>query len=94
MSNDPHRRLMAALSVHLGELADLTSKTRDWSSATFTGVQHQIEMSVPRSARIAALTEAELPMNGHFVADLRIISTRAVAERVRLILEVLTIAEA
>ena len=98
MSRDPRKALYAALAETLGTIDNLVSKTRDWSSATFTGTRHALRFDVPwtREAVIAAidLPDAELPMDGHFVADLRVALCKRKGTRLMLELEVLTIEEA
>lgn len=98
MSRDPHKLLTIALAEHLGSLNDFTSRTRDWSSATFTGMRHEMRFTLPWSARaviaIVDLPEADLPMKGHFVADLRVIQCERRGAALHVELEALTIEEA
>jgi hypothetical protein len=98
MSREPHKALIAALAKTLGPIGNLVSKTRDWSSATFTGTRHSLCFDVPwtRETVIAAvdLPDADLPMDGHFVADLRVIRCERQDTCLVIELEVLTIEEA
>jgi hypothetical protein len=97
MNRDPHRALIVALAGKLGPIDDLVSETRDWASATFTGMRHELRFSLPwtREAVIAAinLSEADMPMDDHFVADLRVIQCERQGERLMIELEALTIEE-
>jgi hypothetical protein len=87
-------RLERALATYLGPLVSVDHRTSKWSSATFSGTRHMIWFDVEPSdvldRLIANLPEAELPMPGHFVADIEL------AERngARIGLRALTIAEA
>lgn len=98
MNRDPHKSLIIALADQLGPLDDLVSKTRGWASATFIGMRHELRFTVAwtREAVIAAidLPDAELPMDDHFVADLRVIQCERRGDRLHMELEVLTIEEA
>lgn len=72
------RRLLRALSHSAGEhgasvmLEALSAKP--WESATFSGFLHRITVTATESrafdAWLQALPEADLPMPGHFVADI------------------------
>jgi hypothetical protein len=93
MSRDPHHALMASLTDYLGPLEDVVAKTRDWSSATFSGMVHDVTFTCAASPMLLdALPDIDLPMNCHFVADLRVTSTHR-DDRTRIGLEVLTIRE-
>lgn len=98
MSRNPHRALVAALAEKLGPIDDLAARTRDWNSATFTGMRHLLSFSVPwtREAVIAAidLPEAEFDLCDHFVADLKVARCSRDGERLHVELEALTVAEA
>lgn len=98
MNRDPHRALIIALADHLGPLDNLASKTRGWSSATFTGMRHDLAFTIaardPVGRLTAALGEAELPMTGHFVADLTVVSANQEGDMLRVKLEALTIEDA
>jgi hypothetical protein len=91
---DAHLVLVRALSELLGPLDNLTTKTRDWWSATFQGMRHDLNFSVPwsreRVIAVIDLPDAELPMTGHFVADLRVILAERCGDTLHVELEVLT----
>jgi hypothetical protein len=98
MSRDPQHALMIALAEQLGPIDSLTAKTRDWWSATFKGTRHLLRFSVPWRAKavIAAidLPDADLPIPGHFVADLRVNLCERRGSTLNIELEVLVIEEA
>jgi hypothetical protein len=94
MSRDAHRALLAALTDYLGPLDDVVAKTRDWASATFVGMRHEMCFSCAASAvLIDALPDVDLPMDGHFVADLELVSVEAQGPYHYVIIEVLTVHE-
>ena len=94
MSRDPHRALLAALTTYLGPLDNVVARTRDWSSATFTGMLHDLSFtSTAPPVLIKALPDIDLPMQGHFVADLRIIACQTCSIPTQAQIEVLTIRE-
>jgi hypothetical protein len=47
---------------------------RCWASATFAGIRHRIDLAIEADVAtldwLAGLSEADLPMRGHLVADL------------------------
>ncbi len=91
MSRPAHRALLDALTDYLGPLDDVVSKTRDWASATFVGMQHDLSFACTADAALVdALPDVDLPMDGHFVADLRIGSVIC-GGSTRVEIEVLTI---
>jgi hypothetical protein len=93
MSRDAHRALLAALTDYLGPLDDVVAKTRDWASATFVGMRHEMCFSCAASAvLIDALPDVDLPMDGHFVADL-VVRSVAYDDCKHVEIEVLTICE-
>jgi len=98
MSTDPNRELVRALAAHLGPIDALTTRTRDWSSVMFTGTRHELDFTVARTdaacAAAAAIAEADLPMRGHFAADVVLMSAETDGDRLRLRIEALTIEEA
>jgi hypothetical protein len=94
MSRDANRALLAALADYLGPLGDVVAKTRDWASATFIGMQHALSFTCAASdTLIEALPDIDLPMAGHFVADLRVVSVASDGSRHRVEIEVLTVRE-
>ena len=87
---DAHRALITALEDRYGVLENLVTSSRRWASATFTGARHKLSFDVADSASlIASVTEAELAMTGHFVADIAIVE----CEGPSVTLEVLTVEE-
>ena len=94
MSRDAHRELLAALADYLGPLDDVVAKTRDWASATFIGMRHELSFTCAADlVRIDALPDINLPMRGHFVADLQVQSVTTNDSVSRITIEVLTIVE-
>ena len=94
MSRPAHRALIDALTDYLGALDDITAKTRDWASATFVGVRHEIAFVCAADATlIDALPDVDLPMAGHFVADLVLVSSDAQGPYHYVVIEVLTVRE-
>ena len=94
MSRDAHRELLAALADYLGPLDDVVAKTRDWASATFVGMRHELSFTCAASATlIDALPDIDLPMDGHFVADLVLVSSVWDGLLHHVVIEVLTVRE-
>ena len=94
MSRDPHRALLAALADYLGPLDDVVAKTRDWASATFVGMQHEIAFVCTADAMLLdALLDVDLPMDGQFVADLVVVSSEPQGPYHYVVIEVLTVRE-
>jgi hypothetical protein len=94
MSRPAHRALMAALTDYLGPLDDVVAKTHDWASATFVGMRHELCFTCAASATlIDALPDIDLPTDGHFVADLALVSSKPQGPYHYVIIEVLTVRE-
>jgi hypothetical protein len=94
MSRPAHRALMAALAEYLGPLDDVTAKTFDWASATFVGMRHELSFTCAATpVLIDALPDVDLPMDGHFVADLELVSTEPQGPYHYVMIEVLTVRE-
>ena len=94
MTRPAHRALMDALADYLGPLDNVVAKTHDWASATFVGMRHEIAFVCAASAvLIDALPDVDLPMDGHFVADLRVVSVARGGVSHQIEIEVLTIRE-
>jgi hypothetical protein len=95
---DAHGALVRTLSDAIGPLDALTAKTREWWSATFQGTRHALRFTVPwtreRVIAVIDLPEANMPMAGHFVADLRVILAERRGDTLHVELEALTIVEA
>ena len=95
MSSDPHRALIAALTDYLGPLDHVSGSSHDWSSATFTGMQHELHFTCYASpVFIDALPDFDLPMRDHFVADLKSFGYAVHESAHRVVMEVLTICDA
>lgn len=71
-----------------------TASTR-WASATFTGARHELELTATASDAFeqwfADLPEADLPLSGHLVADLKIVAVSQAGDDLTVTLEVLTV---
>jgi hypothetical protein len=94
VSADPHRALLVALADYLGPLDDVTATTRDWWSATFAGMQHELTFTCGASeALIDALPDIDLPLAGHFVADLVLVASQREGLLHHVEIEVLTVCE-
>ncbi|MDB5702798.1 MAG: hypothetical protein JWL66_2997 [Sphingomonadales bacterium] len=98
MSRDASARLVRALSVYFGALSAIDHRTSRWCSATFTGTQHVLWFEIAGLGDLADLLtnlpEADLPMPGHFVADIEVVERKDHGESVRIGVRALTIAEA
>ena len=94
MSRDAHRALLDALADYLGPVDNVVAKTRDWASATFVGMRHELSFNCAASATlIDALPDIDLPMDGHFVADLVLVSSVWDGLLHHIVIEVLTVRE-
>ncbi len=92
MSADPEKGTIRALTRQAkGEGVTLTATViarRRWASALFEGVRLTIETTAPErnfDAWLAALPEAELPLRGHFVADVELIERQATTAIIELL---------
>ena len=90
---DPPERLARVLVAHaaragLAVEARVTA-TRTWASATFVGERCRIMVRGANAAWLESLSEADLPLPGHYVADLAVLTTDDATE-----LEALLIAAA
>jgi hypothetical protein len=98
MTRDSGTRLVRALSVYFGPLSAIDHRTSKWSSATFTGTRHMIWFDVALrddlDSLLHNLAEADLPMPGHFVADIELAERHDSDDGARIGLRALTIAEA
>lgn len=98
---DADARLRRALAVSAGaaqiDLAIVRSAATRWASATFTGARHELELAGTASDAaerwLAELPEAELPLAGHLVADLKIVAMTQAERDLTVTLEVLTLEE-
>lgn len=91
----PSDRLLRAISLRIGPLSNVVSETGDWASATYVGVRHRLWFDAPpgpaTEAFLENLRDAELPMPGHFVADIDLIERYDRGESVRIGVAALTI---
>ncbi len=75
----------------------LSEGERAWWSATFIGARHNfvIELAANDAARrwLASLPEADFALNGHLVADLAVVDTSRVDDRLSATIEALTVEE-
>lgn len=76
-------------------LAVTAATATPWASVTFTGARHRLTLTAVPSpsldAWLASLPEAEFRPRGHLVADLSVVGTAHAAERIEIILELLTV---
>ena len=90
--------LIRALARAFGALSNVEAQSCPWSSATFSGTRHMLWITVRSTsdtARIVAeLPEIDLPIPGHFVADIEIAERHDRGDTLRLGIRALTIAEA
>lgn len=90
----PRTIVRAARCAGVAADVEIRSSTR-WASATFTGARHELRVSFDRSGDalrwLRALPEADLPVTGHLVADLKIVALDHVGARSVATLEVLTV---
>lgn len=66
--SDPHRALLRALTRRYPGLRLVHSRSEPWASVTFTGDRHEFRFA-PAEAP-AGIADADLPLPGHFVADI------------------------
>lgn len=75
-----------------------SASSRRWASATFIGARHRLRIdgaACPEASPwLDSLTEAELPVRGHLVADLAIIERSQADGRFDATIEVLTVEQA
>ncbi len=98
---DAATRLARALEKH-ARLAGcpveiVQSDWQAWASATFTGARHQMTLAAIPSAKLerwlATLSEADIDLRGHLLADIAIIAARRGPARVEIDLEALTVGD-
>ena len=77
---DPVRGAIAALRARLGEgLRVDASEAEPWYSATFGGTRISLAVTLPgpdAERLLDGIEEAEMPLPGHFVADLAVADRR------------------
>ena len=73
------------------------SRTRPWSSATFSGTRHALDVSTPSADRceqwLDRLPDADLPIRGHLLAGLTVLRRDRSAGRLRVRIEATTVVE-
>jgi hypothetical protein len=98
VSRDDSGRLIRALTLYFGPMSAIDHRTTKWSSATFTGTRHAIwfdmDLREDLDDLLKNLPEVDLPMPGHFVADIELAERHDNAGIARIGLRALTIAEA
>jgi hypothetical protein len=106
--SDAATALIRAISDKFDKLSRFTLeeiRSRDWASATFEGMRHELSFSVAgpgaeaeARAFLGGLEETEFALHGHFVADIACVSQSLESgpegPLVRIGLEALTIEEA
>lgn len=96
---DPGMQLRRAIERAADAAGIVLSITRSdltqWASATFAGARHELTLTVTPSARVdrwlGDLPETELPLQGHLVADLKIVAVVRTAATILVTLEILTV---
>lgn len=81
-ANDAHEQLGERIERYFGIAsypARISSESRTWASATFTGERHRFIYQLSESTRSTiidrlstGMSEAEFDLPGHLVADIRI----------------------
>lgn len=90
------RRAIERDARHAGCAVTLSlDESMRWASATFVGARHRLSLDSPDDAAfahwLAGLPEADLPIRGHLVADLAIVSVTRAAGRATADVEALTV---
>lgn len=90
------RRALARDAAAAGCRVSVTSaQATRWASATFTGAQHRLTLEGEDDAVLAewlgGVNEADLPMRGHLVADVALVSVTRGGGRAEIVLEGLTV---
>lgn len=95
---DPSRLLADAIVASGPAIRICSRGSQDWASVTFAGARHQLTIEAPASERFDAwldgLTEADLPLRGHLVADVAVVAVARIGNAVRVDLEALTVVDA
>ncbi len=72
------RRLVASAAAAGCAIAVVSTDWTPWASATFNGACHELRIALPARAAaeawLADLPEADLPLAGHLVADIAVVS--------------------
>ena len=87
--------------VNFGGVEVSEIRSRDWASAAFAGVRHQLTLDLSGDGAEAAadafledLEDKEFDLRGHILADICLVARENVDGRLRLKLEALTIEDA
>ena len=86
------RRLRIAAEAAGVAIAITASDATPWASATFNGARHRLTLAgegAPFARWVAGLLEADLPLRGHLVADIAVVTRTEDA----VVVEVLTVEE-
>jgi hypothetical protein len=91
------RRLILAADAAGHRLSIDGAESVPWASATFTGARHRMQLVGALSPSLLqwleALPEADLPVRGHLVADLALLSAASKGDVLRATIEILTVEE-
>jgi hypothetical protein len=91
------RRLILAADAAGHRITVADTQSIPWASATFTGARHRMRLAGAAASGLAAwlqaLPEADLPVRGHLVADLALLSTIPDGDLLCATIEVLTVEE-
>lgn len=91
------RALIADAARAGAAIAVIEGESRRWASATFVGARHVLTLVAADSRQLAAwlggLAEAELPIRGHLVADIAVVSRTRAGGDVTAVVEALTVEE-
>lgn len=91
-------RALLADAARTGVIVTVTeARSTRWASATFAGARHEMLLEGSRGpaadAWLGGIEEADLPIRGHLVADLKLIRVERSGAGFTAALEVLTVEE-
>ena len=102
--NDATSALIAGLRQAIGGRAAMAIEevsSRAWASVTFSGARHELSLRLEGEAAeaeaerfLTALDRTELPISGHILADLSLVSQERRPGCARIRLEALTVCDA
>jgi len=91
------RALIAAAATEGCVLRIVEASWVPWASVTFSGARHrlvlELDASVVAQAWLVALPDLELPIRGHLVADLQVVTVETMDGVLRAAIEALTVEE-
>jgi len=92
---DPHGQLREALLAAC-PISIAASTQKSWASATFSGTRHRFECWLEPTGRqwLEGIEERDIPLVGHFLADIAICDESRSDDRISLVIEALTVVEA